>query len=257
MSVCRHPQEVPYRQALSVPQRNGSRGSRPPEKPVPQGERRPALGGAVGPSQEIYEAIELYREKQGVTIYASLGTVAASGGYWIALVADQIYANAGTLTGSIGALMEMVNLEELFNWLRVKPFILKAGKYKDIGNANRPMKPEERRLLNQMLAEIHSQFKQKVAERRKIEPVELEKIAQGQVFNGQQAQALKLVDHIGGFVLTVNDLKMHLGLPEDEELYYPTPSKSIREFIEKLGSTAAKEGVRLLLQGQHVPRLSY
>src|SRR5437667_8815910 len=103
-------------------------------------------GGAVAPTQELYGAIRRLREA-GKPVVASLGAVAASGGYYVAVGADSIYANPGTLTGSIGVIMQMANLESLMKKVGVDYVVVKAGQFKDIGNISRPMTPEERRTL--------------------------------------------------------------------------------------------------------------
>lgn len=189
-------------------------------------------GGAVAPSQEIYEALELYRQETQVPIYASLGTVAASGGYWIALVADRIYANAGSLTGSIGAILELVNLEALFKWLKVKHTTLKAGKYKDVGSVTRKPTLAERRMLKNILSGIHEQFKTVLTQRRGISSKKLRRIAEGQVFTGAKALKLNLVDKIGGFERTVADLKTQLGVSKETELFYPEVTPSLGDWVE-------------------------
>lgn len=195
-------------------------------------------GGVVGPSQEIYEALDLLRQEHHWKIYASMESVGASGAYWISLVADKIYANAGTLTGSIGALMELVNLQELFQWIKVKPETLKAGKYKDIGSANRPMTTEERQMLQSVLDDIHDQFRSRVEERRGIHIQRLAGMTEGQVFTGRQALKLGLIDALGGFQKVVQDMTDELKIPRKPSLYYPEPPMSWPELIQHLGQTS-------------------
>src|SRR5204863_1020806 len=125
-------------------------------------------GGAVAPTQELYGAIRRLREA-GKPVVASLGSVAASGGYYIAVAADQIYANPGTLTGSIGVIMQMANFEELMKKVGVNYVVIKAGKFKDMGNFSRPMSPDERRVLQEMLDNVHGQFIDAVAAGRKLD----------------------------------------------------------------------------------------
>ncbi|NIT14833.1 MAG: signal peptide peptidase SppA [Candidatus Dadabacteria bacterium] len=156
-------------------------------------------GGAVGPAQEIYSEILKLREK--IPVVASLGSVAASGGYYIACSADKIMTNPGTITGSIGVIAQFVNYKELLQWAKLDVEVLKSGKFKDSGSPLRDLTPEERAYLQSTIDDVHSQFKTAVATTRNMDPEEVDKIADGRIFTGQQALDLKLVDEIG----TMND----------------------------------------------------
>lgn len=127
-----------------------------------------------------------------------MGDVAASGGYYIAAACDKIYADAATLTGSIGVIFETADMSTLFKKIGYSPEVVKSGKFKDIGSPNRPMTPEERQLLQGMINDIYLRFVKSVSEGRKIPFDEVKKIADGRIFTGQQAQKLNLVDKIGG-----------------------------------------------------------
>jgi protease-4 len=154
-------------------------------------------GGAVAPTQEIYE--EVRRIDQKKPIFASFGSVAASGGYYIGAATRKIYANAGTLTGSIGVIMQMADLSELFAWAKYKQETIKAGRYKDIGNPGRPMTAEERDFLTKLLAGTHQQFKDDImAVRGKRIKVDINELAQGQIFHGAEAKEMGLVDEVAG-----------------------------------------------------------
>lgn len=153
-------------------------------------------GGGVAPSQEIYDAVVRLREKKPVV--ASLANVAASGGYYVAAACDAIVSNAGTLTGSIGVLMQVGNVEELMKKLGLSGEVLKAGRYKDIGSPIRTMTAEERGILQDMLADVHDQFVAAVAKGRNLPPADVRLVADGRVFSGAQAFELKLVDKLGG-----------------------------------------------------------
>lgn len=153
-------------------------------------------GGAVAPTQEIYE--EVRRIDKTKPIYASFGTVAASGGYYIGAATRKIYANSGTLTGSIGVIMQMADLSELFKYVKFKQETIKAGRYKDIGNPGRPMTDEERAFLTELLAGTHKQFMDDItAVRGKRLKKDITELAQGQIFHGKEAKDLGLVDEIG------------------------------------------------------------
>ena len=153
-------------------------------------------GGVVGPTQEVYDAIRRVREA-GKPVVASLGAVAASGGYYIAVGADQIYANPGSLTGSIGVIMQLANLDSLMKKVGVEYVVVKAGAFKDIGNIARPMTPDERRVLQTLLDDVHGQFIDAVAKGRKLPREQVVQFADGRVFSGTQALALKMVDGLG------------------------------------------------------------
>ena len=154
-------------------------------------------GGGVGPSQEIYREIKKVNAKKKVI--ASMGAVAASGGYYIAAAANKIVANPGTITGSIGVIMEFANAEELLNKIGFKGYVIKSGEYKDIGSPLRGMKENEKRLLQNVIDDVHRQFVDVVAENRKLKVDVVRKIADGRIFSGQQAKEIGLVDKIGNF----------------------------------------------------------
>lgn len=173
-------------------------------------------GGAVGPTQEIYE--EIVRIDKEKPVYASFGSVAASGGYYIGAATRKIYSNAGALTGSIGVIMNFMDLSELYQWAKVKPEVVKAGKYKDVGNAARKMTDEERMLLTEMTANVHEQFIMDIYKVRKDKVVGglegLRKYAQGQIFSGQGAKERGLVDEIGGLYFAGREIHKELKLKE-------------------------------------------
>ena len=152
-------------------------------------------GGAVAPSQEIYEEIRKAVTKKKVVV--SMGSVAASGGYYIAAPATRIVANPGTLTGSIGVIMEIPNVEGLMNKIGVKTEVIKSGRHKDIASVFRGIKKEEREILQGVLDNVHEQFIKAVAEGRKMLIEDVKRIADGRVFTGEQALKAGLVDEIG------------------------------------------------------------
>ena len=152
-------------------------------------------GGAVAPSQEIYEEVRKAVTKKKVVV--SMGSVAASGGYYIAAPATRIVANPGTLTGSIGVIMEIPNVEGLMNKIGVKTEVIKSGRHKDIASVFRGIKKEEREILQGVLDNVHEQFIKAVAEGRKMLIEDVKRIADGRVFTGEQALKAGLVDEIG------------------------------------------------------------
>jgi len=154
-------------------------------------------GGGVAPSQEIYNAVKRVRRENNKTVVASMGTVAASGGYYIAVATDRILANPGTLTGSIGVIMQTANVQELLEKIGVKSVVVKTGKFKDLGSPFRPMVEEERQLLESVMNDTLSQFIEAVAEGRSMDTAEVEQLADGRVFTGRQARSVLLIDEIG------------------------------------------------------------
>lgn len=152
-------------------------------------------GGAVAPSQEIYEEVRKATAKKKIVV--SMGSIAASGGYYISSPASRIVANPGTLTGSIGVIMEIPNIEGLMNKVGVKTEVIKSGRHKDMASAFRGIGKEERVILQNVLDDVHDQFIKSVAEGRKMLPEDVRKIADGRIFTGKQALAVGLVDELG------------------------------------------------------------
>ncbi len=162
-------------------------------------------GGGVAPAQEIYREIERVRQNKPTVAY--LMNVAASGGYYVASAANKIVASPGTLTGSIGVIMQFPNVEELTRKIGVTLKVVKAGKYKDIGSPLRPMSPEEEQMLNQLVEDVHNQFIEDVAKGRRLDAKDVREIADGRIFTGRQAERLGLVDQLGNFQDAVNVAK--------------------------------------------------
>ncbi len=176
-------------------------------------------GGGVGASQEIYEAVLRVRQKKKVV--ASMGGVAASGGYYIAIAADKIVANSGTITGSIGVLMDHANVGELLKFLKIDANILTAGKNKDIGSPLRPLSEDDRQLLQSVLDDLHSQFKAAVKKQRKLSDTEIEQVADGRIFTGRQAQKLKLIDQLGNQQAAIDVLKDLANIEGEPDIVHP------------------------------------
>lgn len=187
-------------------------------------------GGVVAPTQEVHQAIRRLREA-GKPVVASLGAVAASGGYYVAVAADQIYANPGTLTGSIGVIMQMANLEHLMKKVGVDYVVVKAGQFKDMGNVARPMTGEERRVLQGLLDDIHRQFITAVAQGRKLAESEVTVVADGRVFSGAQAKALRMVDTLGSLEDAVNRAAVLAGLPVPPRVILPRRRFSVFDLV--------------------------
>ncbi len=198
-------------------------------------------GGVVAPTQEIFTAVERLRGA-GKPVVASLGAVAASGGYYVAVAADEVYANPGTLTGSIGVVMQLANIEGLLKKVGVEYVVVKAGAYKDVGNFARPMKPEERRILQALLDDVYGQFVNAVAERRGLDRKAVLGFADGRIYSGQQALKLNMVDELGGLEDAIEAAARLAGLPEKPKVVYPRRRFSLRDLLQsQLGLGAATQ----------------
>ena len=184
-------------------------------------------GGGVGPSQEIYS--ETRRTSRTKKVVASLGSVAASGGYYIASAADSIVANPGTLTGSIGVLMEFVRVEELLKKIGVEMQVIKSGEFKDIGSPNRKMTHKEKEMLLTLLEDIRNQFVTAVSEGRNMPEEKVLELADGRIFSGRQAKGLGLVDSLGNFRDAVSVAKRLAHIKGEVRLVYP--QKRRRSFL--------------------------
>jgi protease-4 len=180
-------------------------------------------GGGVGPSQEIYS--ETRRTTKTKKVVASLGSVAASGGYYVASAADSVVANPGTLTGSIGVLMEFVRFEELLKKIGVEMQVIKSGEFKDIGSPNRKMTKEEREILTRILEDIRNQFVTAVSQGRNMPEEKVLELADGRVFSGREAKRLGLVDSLGNFQDAVNVAKRMAHIRGKVKLVYPVKKK--------------------------------
>jgi len=152
-------------------------------------------GGAIAPSQEIYQALKTYPKP----VVTSMSNLATSGAYYIALGTQKIFANPGTFTGSIGVIMHFVNLEKLYEWIKVDHYAVKSGPYKDLGANYRRMSSEEHLILEEIANDILSQFKEVIVERRQLSQEQVNRIADGRIFSGRQAQKLGLIDELGSF----------------------------------------------------------
>lgn len=201
-------------------------------------------GGLVAPSQEIYDAIRKANEK--IPVYVSMGSVAASGGYYAALGGRKIFASPGTLTASIGVIMEFINTEKLFKWAKMDRYTLKGGKFKDLGSSHRMMTEEEKILIMRLIDNIHSQFKLAVKERRGLKESDLESVTDGRVLTGEQALSSKLVDELGGLDDAILALKKVAGLPDWAYVEYPTDKK--RGLLKRLLFGSSEESLSHLTQ---------
>jgi protease-4 len=187
-------------------------------------------GGVVAPTQEIFTAVRRVREAKKPVV-ASLGSVAASGGYYVAVAADRIYASPGTLTGSIGVVMQLANLEGLLKKVGVEYVVVKAGAYKDVGNLARAMTAEERRILQALLDDVYDQFILAVADGRGLPPKDVRAFAEGRIYSGRQAHGLRMVDDLGGLEDAIEAAAKMAGLPPKPKVVYPRRRFSLRDLL--------------------------
>lgn len=210
-------------------------------------------GGGVAPSQEIYDAIIKLRAVKPVI--ASLGGVAASGGYYIASACDTIVANPGTLTGSIGVIMELGNVEGLLQKIGVQPEIVKAGLYKDMGSVVRPMTDAERTLFQEMIDSVHTQFIGAVAAGRKMDKDQVRALADGRIFSGEQAKVAGLVDELGGLQDAINTAAARAGVEGEPHVTHARSSrepwwwKLLFNFVPTGPFSAHPFGLQLVYEG--------
>jgi protease-4 len=202
-------------------------------------------GGGVAPSEEIYGAIETLKKKKQVV--ASMGSIAASGGYLIACAANKIVANPGTVTGSISAVMHFANIEVLLKKIGVQSSVIKSGKFKDLGSPAREMTAEEKQILQGLIDDIYDYLLDVIAKDRKINKEELRKIADGRIFTGRQAKKLGLVDELGDLEYALNLAGKLAGIKGKPEAVYPAKKKST--FWELILQNAVSSAI-LELRGQ-------
>ena len=198
-------------------------------------------GGGVGPSQEIYR--EVVKAKQKKKIITSMGAVAASGGYYVACASDLIVANPGTITGSIGVIMQFSNFEELLKKIGVKGVVIKSGEHKDIGSPFREMTPEEKKIMQETLDNVHQQFIQAVADGRKLDPAKVIPIADGRIMTGEQAKQLGLVDKMGNLQDAIEEAAKLVGIEGKPQVLYPKKKFTLWELLMKEMASAVMEAL--------------
>ncbi|MDD2580788.1 MAG: signal peptide peptidase SppA [Desulfuromonadaceae bacterium] len=187
-------------------------------------------GGIVAPSQEIYAEVKKFAARKKIIV--SMGSLAASGGYYISAPATMIYANPGTITASIGVILKLSNIESLMDKIGIKSYTLKTGKYKDSGSPLRKFSAEDRAMLQSVIDNTHQQFIRAVAEGRRLPIEEVRKIADGRIMSGEQAMGYKLVDRLGTLQDAIEEAGRLAGIAGEPELLLP-PKKKI-DYIDLL-----------------------
>ena len=186
-------------------------------------------GGAVGAAQEIYQ--EVKRTNEVKPVVASMGSMGASGGYYAALGADNIIANPGTMTGSIGVIVKFPNLEGLFEKIGYKSVVIKSGPLKDVGASNRPLSEEERTLMQDLIDNVYNQFVRDIAAARSMPEETVFELADGRIYTGEQALGVGLIDSLGNFTDAIILAAEMGGIDtEDPQLIYPKVDRKFSLF---------------------------
>jgi protease-4 len=189
-------------------------------------------GGGVAASQEIYEAIRRFRSETHKKVVVSMASVAASGAYYAACAADKIFANPGTITGSIGVIAEWYNYGDLLRWAKMQSVVVKSGVFKDAGSPTRPLTEEEKIYFQSLIGQMHSQFVSAVAASRKMDDAAVRKLADGRVYTGQEAKAGGLVDELGTYQDAIAAAARMAGIAGEPKLVTPAKKKfSILDII--------------------------
>ncbi len=178
-------------------------------------------GGGVAASEEIYREVKRIRDDKKKRIVASIETVGASGAYYVSSATNKIYADNGSIVGSIGVIAEWVNYGDLLRWAKLKDITMKAGEFKDTGSPTRDMTPAEQQYLQSLIDNMHTQFIQAVADGRKAKVEDIRAIADGKVWTGQQALSLKLIDQVADFETAVDDTAKTVGISGKPVLVHP------------------------------------
>jgi protease IV len=178
-------------------------------------------GGGVAASEEIYREVKRIRDEKKKRIVASIETVGASGAYYIASATNKIYADKGSVVGSIGVIAEWVNYGELLRWAKLNAITMKAGEFKDTGSPTREMTPAEREYMQALIDNMHTQFIQAVADGRHVKEADIRAIANGKVWTGEQALSMKMVDQLADFEGAVKDTARAVNISGEPTLVYP------------------------------------
>lgn len=208
-------------------------------------------GGAVAPSQEMYQAVKRASEKKPLAV--SMGSTAASGGYYLALGATKIFANSGSVTGSIGVITQLFNVSKLVEKVDVEIHTVKTGEYKDSGSPFREFDDTDEAYFRQLIDDIYDQFITDVAEARKLDKEKVREVADGRVFTGRQAKKLKLVDELGTFDDAVNWVAKEAKIEGEPKLAYPVIETSFLAELLKDGVKGAVSEAKI----QSTPVIEY
>lgn len=189
-------------------------------------------GGVVGPSQEIYAELKKTREVYKKPVVVSGSGLVASGAFYASMAADKFITNPGALVGSIGVIMEFANLEKLYDWAKVKRYVIKTGAFKDTGAEYRDMRPDEKKFLQGLMDNVLMQFKKAIAEGRNMPMEKVSQYADGRIFTGEQAVALGFADQVGTYSDALEVIGEMTKLGKDPQVFEPPKEyDSIMEFL--------------------------
>ncbi|HKF24801.1 MAG TPA: signal peptide peptidase SppA [Candidatus Acidoferrum sp.] len=189
-------------------------------------------GGGVAASEEIYREVKRVRAEKKKKIFVSIESVGASGAFYVASAADKIYANQGSIVGSIGVIAQWVNYGDLLKWAKLKDVVIKTGEFKDTGNPARDLTPAEQAYMQSLIDNMFGQFIQAVADGRGLKYDDVKAIANGKVWTGEQAKSMKLIDSIGDFEKVVEETAKSVGIPGEPTLV--RPEKDRRTLLDLL-----------------------
>ncbi len=196
-------------------------------------------GGGVAASQEIYGEVKRIHDEKKKPIVVSIETVGASGAYYVASAANKIYADDGSIVGSIGVIAQWVNYGELLKWAKLKDVVLKTGEFKDTGNPARDLTPAEQAYMQSLIDNMFGQFVQAVADGRSMKVEDVKSIANGKVWTGKQALSMKLIDNVGDFEAAVKDTAKSVGISGEPTLVRP-PKDRRTSLLDLILGDAAK-----------------
>lgn len=178
-------------------------------------------GGGVAASEEIYREVKRVRTEKKKKIIVSIETVGASGAFYVASASDKIYADEGSIVGSIGVIAQWVNYGDLLKWAKLKDVVIKTGEFKDTGNPARDLTPAEQAYMQSLIDNMFGQFIKAVADGRGLKYDDVKSIANGKVWTGQQALSMKLIDNVGDFQTAVADTAKMVGIKGEPTLVRP------------------------------------
>jgi protease IV len=182
-------------------------------------------GGGVAASEEIYREVKRIRKEKNKKIVVSIETVGASGAYYVSAASDKIYADSGSIVGSIGVIAQWVNYGDLLKWAKLKDVVLKTGEFKDTGNPARDLTPAEQAYMQSLIDDMFGQFIKAVADGRGLKYDDVKSIANGKVWTGQQAAEMKLIDSVGDFETAVADTAKSVGIHGEPTLVRPDQNR--------------------------------
>ena len=214
-------------------------------------------GGAIAPSQEIYSEIRKMRARSGKPFIASVDSVGASGAYYIAAACDEIVANPGSITGSIGVILQWMNVEDLVHWAKMKPETITSGAMKAAGSPYRELTPEERAYLQRIVLQLHQQFVKAVAVGRsgKISEQQIASLADGRVFTGEEALQLHLIDRLGNLSDAVTVAARKAGIRGEPSMLYP--HRREHSLLELLTNSGDSQSMIERIVARQIPQFLY